>query len=332
MQLNAFCKFFADCSIQSSRAMKSLKIAASLFVLSATSSLAADLSSLKSAPVASSLPIWSGFYAGVSLGGSWANSSDISFVSTPVYSRPGNLPGYTASIDQYALTNAIVATRSIDVGYSPSLIGGGQIGYNWMIDDKSIVGIETDFQGLTGGNATNSNVASASVPNNNHNAYGVSTINASRALNYLGTFRGRLGYLVTQNIQLYGTAGFSYGGVELNGFVAQGVVAGSVIHPTTNLYYGALPFNGVSVGWTAGGGLEWMFTQNLSLKAEYLYYDLGSTQTASGVTVRSHITSGGLDYIWLNQTKAQTKFDGNIVRAGLNYHLNFASAPIVAKF
>jgi outer membrane immunogenic protein len=249
-----------------------------------------------------------------------------------VYSRPGNLPGYTASIDQYALTNAIVATRSIDVGYSPSLIGGGQIGYNWMIDDKSIVGIETDFQGLTGGNATNSNVASASVPNNNHNAYGVSTINASRALNYLGTFRGRLGYLVTQNIQLYGTAGFSYGGVDLNGFVAQGVVAGSVIHPTTNLYYGALPFNGVSVGWTAGGGLEWMFTQNLSLKAEYLYYDLGSTQTASGVTVRSHITSGGLDYIWLNQTKAQTKFDGNIVRAGLNYHLNFASAPIVAKF
>jgi outer membrane immunogenic protein len=28
-------------------------------------------------------------------------------------------------------------------------------------------------------------------------------------------------------------------------------------------------------GWTAGGGLEWMFMQNWSLKAEALYWDLG---------------------------------------------------------
>jgi outer membrane immunogenic protein len=28
-------------------------------------------------------------------------------------------------------------------------------------------------------------------------------------------------------------------------------------------------------GWTAGGGLEWMGSPNWSVKAEYLYYDLG---------------------------------------------------------
>ena len=32
------------------------------------------------------------------------------------------------------------------------------------------------------------------------------------------------------------------------------------------------------VGYTLGGGLEWMFLPNWSLKAEALYYDLGRKQ------------------------------------------------------
>jgi outer membrane immunogenic protein len=84
------------------------------------------------------------------------------------------------------------------------------------------------------------------------------------------------------------------------------------------------------VGWTAGGGIEWMLAQNWSVKAEYLYYDLGSVQTSSGATSRFHT---GPDYlVWTNQTSAQTRFNGNIVRAGVNYHFNFASMPVVAKF
>ena len=30
------------------------------------------------------------------------------------------------------------------------------------------------------------------------------------------------------------------------------------------------------IGWTIGGGLEWAFAYNWSLKGEYLYYDLGT--------------------------------------------------------
>jgi outer membrane immunogenic protein len=33
------------------------------------------------------------------------------------------------------------------------------------------------------------------------------------------------------------------------------------------------------VGWTAGGGAEWMCGQNWSVKAEVLYVDLGSYTT-----------------------------------------------------
>jgi opacity protein-like surface antigen len=30
-------------------------------------------------------------------------------------------------------------------------------------------------------------------------------------------------------------------------------------------------------GWTAGGGAEWMFIANMSLKAEYHFYDSGNS-------------------------------------------------------
>jgi outer membrane immunogenic protein len=31
-------------------------------------------------------------------------------------------------------------------------------------------------------------------------------------------------------------------------------------------------------------------------------------------------------------TQSTTRFNGNIVRAGINYHLNWAPAPVVAKY
>jgi outer membrane immunogenic protein len=35
-------------------------------------------------------------------------------------------------------------------------------------------------------------------------------------------------------------------------------------------------FSYLRTGWTAGGGLEWLFLPSWSFKVEYLYYDLGS--------------------------------------------------------
>ncbi len=85
------------------------------------------------------------------------------------------------------------------------------------------------------------------------------------------------------------------------------------------------------VGWTAGGGVEWMALTNWSLKVEYLYYDLGNMSgslpnlayglnTASGVNALESIS---------NYSK---RINGNIFRAGVNYHFNFASAPVVVKY
>ena len=64
------------------------------------------------------------------------------------------------------------------------------------------------------------------------------------------------------------------------------------------------------VGWTAGGGVEYAVSRNWTVKAEYLYYDLGSrTLTLNDVFGRFPA----------NVQTFTDAFRGNIVRGGVNY-------------
>jgi outer membrane immunogenic protein len=56
--------------------------------------------------------------------------------------------------------------------------------------------------------------------------------------------------------------------------------------------------------WTAGGGVEYGITDNLSARVEYLYLDKG------------HIATG---VIGPPPTQITTRLQDNFVRAGLNY-------------
>ena len=78
----------------------------------------------------------------------------------------------------------------------------------------------------------------------------------------------------------------------------------------------------METGYTVGGGIEHALTPNWSVKAEYLYYDLGST-TANVAFVPGG-GGGGTGY--------NTRFenDGHIVRAGLNY--KFGGGPLMARY
>jgi outer membrane immunogenic protein len=58
-----------------------------------------------------------------------------------------------------------------------------------------------------------------------------------------------------------------------------------------------------AVGWTVGAGFEFAVTRDYSFKAEYKYYDLGTSTYQLDVPVR-------------------IKTSGNIGLAGLNYHYN----------
>jgi len=153
----------------------------------------------------------------------------------------------------------------------------------------------------------------------------------------LGTVRGRVGYTVTPNLLVFGTGGLAYGGAKVS---YMGVQEDN--QQATAFGPGFISKAQTLVGWTAGGGVEWMFAQNWSVKAEYLYYNLGSISTSEGgylgyVWTPGQYTSPGVPYgsvLSLGQTKLNSNtIDGSIVRAGVNYHFNFSNvAPIVAKF
>lgn len=151
-----------------------------------------------------------------------------------------------------------------------------------------------------------------------------SNISVNTAVDYLGTVRGRLGFLVTPTLLIYGDGGFAYGGVH------EGVDIASTFPPTG---LGLSPaFGSVTntrTGWTAGGGLEWLFSPNWSLKAEYLYYDLG--RVTFGVGGLTQFTERPA--LFTDLPVASTRFNGHIVRVGLNYHFDWwGPAPVVAKY
>jgi outer membrane immunogenic protein len=70
------------------------------------------------------------------------------------------------------------------------------------------------------------------------------------------------------------------------------------------------------VGWTAGGGWEWMFAPRWSFKAEYLYYDLGhrTLNTAIAQTLVPALPFFG------GTIQSTVWYDGFIARGGLNFH------------
>ena len=148
---------------------------------------------------------------------------------------------------------------------------GGQAGYN-MDMGGFILGAEGDLQW--------SNIGfSEDIP-------GVGSFKTG--IDFYGTLRGR--------------AGMAFG--QVMPYVTGGIAAGRGTANLTNPGGVTTSQSATHMGWTAGVGLEAQATSNISIKAEYLYVDLG-TQAYNGLPA-------GIGNIDVTQ-----RF--SVVRAGLNY-------------
>jgi outer membrane immunogenic protein len=173
---------------------------------------------------------------------------------------------------------------------SAGFIGGGEAGFNYQMPTSNVVlGAETDFQGST-----------------LHSAYGTLTpaaggpaLTGNSNLDWWGSARARLG-LSFGNVLPYVTGGFAYGDVRDSGTLGGAAFAD----------------NNVQTGWTAGAGVEYAITHNLTAKAEYLYTDLGSLSTP------------------VNGSTVSTRATFHAVRAGLNWKFDWTGAPepITSKY
>lgn len=305
--------------------MKKIALSVAALALTAGSALAADLPSRKGPPVLPPPPppppIWTGFYVGLNAGYTWSNSNTVTVGTAPLWANPLLTPFGVSQFNNVAFGGSGVLSASND-----GFIGGGQVGYNWQFYNNFVVGIEADIQGIAG--SGNGATLSTAAPTTAAGINSYTALSVSSRLDYLGTVRGRLGWLFTPTLMVYGTGGLAYGGVTSN---AQAFFA-----PQTPLVVDVLPYasagaySDTRVGWTAGGGVEWMFWPNWSAKVEYLYYDLGTVNYSGGFNTAS--TIGGIP-VWSHATQVSQRFDGHIVRAGLNYHFNWgAPAPVVAKY
>ena len=219
------------------------------------------------APVVAPMHNWTGFYLGLNAGYSWGKQSNS--LQTPA--------------------GAIVSGNSNNDKIN-GFIGGGQIGYNWQIN-QWVLGLEADFQG-SGQKGNGSFAIPGSDP-----CLPIATcpdpatsMTYTDKLDWFGTVRGRVGWASDRWLP-YLTGGWAYGHGSVSGTSTGGVVS---------------TFNGSKnySGWTIGGGLEYAYNNNWSAKVEYLYIDFGNGPTVP-VTAALNVVSG--------------KLTDNILRVGVNY-------------
>jgi len=234
-----------------------------LFLLATTAAVALASTAVHAADLAAKAympppppppaPSWTGFYLGIN-------------------------GGFGGDRNQYPFTvGGIAGTSTLN---SSGFFGGGQVGYNWQFAPAWVAGVEADID-----DADIQGMPSTTVP-------GASASFGTR-LDWFGTVRGRVGYLVTPNALLYGTGGWAYGHTTSSASAtAAGLAAGVSVGKDMN-------------GWTAGAGLEYALTRWLSFKTEYLFVDLGSTTLASGV-------AAGVPFSLNEKTTVHT------VKAGIN--------------
>ncbi len=275
-------------------------------------------------------PMWTGFYLGINAGGTWSSSKTVNVNSALAFANPLAAPATTFT----GIAGALGATADIPVNANGGFIGGGQAGYNYQFGTSWVAGIEADIQGLASSNGKGTVFSSVPIqgfPGNFANT----SLSVDRRLDWLGTLRGRLGFLATPTLLIFGDGGLAYGGINADTFITQALV-GPATATVNAPYFSNGSFNSTRVGWTAGGGVEWMFLPNWSLKAEYLYYSLGSISFNNGLLADvvtppgGAVPTGGIFHSIA--TQSSTRLNGNIVRAGLNYHFTWAPPPVVSKY
>ena len=298
--------------------MKKLAIAAvkaSALLTGIVTASAADLA-YKAAPVpmAPAVFSWTGFYIGANVGGAWTNAnggSDFAplfppfIVLPPAVAIPTVIPGQLASL--------------VGDGRRSGVIGGGQIGYNWQVN-QFVLGFEADAvgSGLKGSSATASRTVGApifAVP-----VTQTVTLDSGR-IDWMASFRGRAGFAVNQAL-FYVTGGAAvaeFGGSRTT------LVNGPGIDIPAGTFTATNGGSSTRWGWTVGGGIEWAFNQNWSVAGEYRHTDFGNR--AQTFDIPSGLAAAPIFFTGTSSSRLTV----DQATARLNYRFNWGG-PVVARY
>ena len=121
---------------------------------------------------------------------------------------------------------------------------------------------------------------------------------------WLATVRGRIGYLVVPNALLYFTGGAAFADVDYTA---------SANNEPPSTYVSGTSFSKTVSGYVLGGGLEWALWSYWSLRAEYLFYHLNTSNRVVAFDSTGNFTHFFASGFSWNNLEIQT------VRVGASY-------------
>jgi outer membrane immunogenic protein len=217
------------------------------FTAYAQTGSAADMSVNKLAQPSAAVPSWTGFYIGVHAGAAWESSANWSWVD------PNFLLGVPAGVPSpVTLASAGILKN----------VGGIQGGYNWQFAPAWVAGVEGDISWTSLADHRFVQPVFGSGP--------ATSLQMSANTDWLASVRAKLGYSGwLNNTLLYVTGGGAWANVSYTG-------TGVFNVPFTD----NTSFKTTTTGWVIGTGAEWMATNNILLRAEYLYYDFSANNVS----------------------------------------------------
>lgn len=185
---------------------------------------------------------------------------------------------------------AQVSPRAVNMN-DEGFIAGAELGYNWLLI-PGLFGLEGELSYAQLSSANGLSILPSNV-----------TTSMAKNINWLGFVRARFGQLITPDMLVYLSAGPAFGQTTLE--FAQNL---GLFYAVSSDGYVTAQHQQTKAGWTAGGGLEYVISEHLSMKAEYLYVDLGQVKLNfidPFEMMEAHLIS--------------SHFNSNLLRLGINY-------------
>jgi outer membrane immunogenic protein len=223
---------------------------------------------------------WSGLYVGLFGGGAFGGET----TATELGSTGGVFPAGTGY-------NGIGSWRyDLDEGF----IGGGQIGYNHQIGIL-VLGLENELGYID-------KKGSRADPS----SLGLDTVSRTKVGEWYDVLAGRIG-IALDRFLIYGKGGVAF--TELSSRVTDNCIAGPCGGGTVR----AKGTKSVVTG-AVGGGLEYAFAQNWTLKAEYLLIHIDKSFRSAGPGGGA---AAGSNWSWKHHVD-----ELHTVKVGVNFKFN----------
>jgi outer membrane immunogenic protein len=263
--------------------MKKLLLSTAALAALTVSAVAADLPARVAtpapAPVYVPISDWTGFYLGI-------------------------VGGYAFGKTSFTPTGELTDLPKQHFQHDGGLVGG-QVGFNYQFVNRFVVGGVADWSwaSIKGSVCVESTSGGCDGSPDDSFAHG--------KVNWLATFRGNVGYAVSNDFLLYISGGLAVAGTQAR---------------ITQIFSGApdITDKATLAGWTAGAGIKWKFARTWSIGAEYLYVDLGRhgyTFTNSSIPIDA---SDGIT--------ADVRTHLHVIRGSLSYEFGAGSSSVVAKY